>query len=344
MFRQDRTNPSTAVSNWKGRRDTKRGHTQTAVSNWLNGGLFGPGEYVLGSTGGYWGGGTGMVGSLDRLRFEVDVIDTITVGAMSTYLYAVGLSDDGTACYLAMDYFSSPTADNIFKMTYANDVSAVITETITTKRYSTTGLGDEDRGLWIGGYNGDLTPGRRNETGVFVYATESESEGTDIGTAKTSSIGVSGDSFGYVVGGYTDSGESATCDKMTYTGGRSAGQSVPTAASGGTGCSNRDTAGYVFTPNIGGSPYDDVWKLTYATETFSTLSDVTPGGYNGHASGRGTGVNDGGDFGWLGGLNRSNIPNPSKIAFASDTFSVVSWSHSNGSMYNCAAFANGWTA
>ena len=41
MFRQDRTNPSTAVSNWKGRRDSKRGHPSTAVSTWLNGGLFG---------------------------------------------------------------------------------------------------------------------------------------------------------------------------------------------------------------------------------------------------------------------------------------------------------------
>ena len=41
MFRQDRTNPSTAVSNWKGRKDTARGWPSTAVSTWLNGGLFG---------------------------------------------------------------------------------------------------------------------------------------------------------------------------------------------------------------------------------------------------------------------------------------------------------------
>jgi len=41
MFRQDRTNPSTAVSNWRGRRDTAKGHPSTAVSKWLNGGLFG---------------------------------------------------------------------------------------------------------------------------------------------------------------------------------------------------------------------------------------------------------------------------------------------------------------
>ena len=41
MFRQDRTNPSTAVSIWKGRRDTKKGWPSTGVSTWLNGGLFG---------------------------------------------------------------------------------------------------------------------------------------------------------------------------------------------------------------------------------------------------------------------------------------------------------------
>ena len=50
MFRQDRTNPSTAVSNWKGRRDSKRGHPQTAVSTWLNGGLFGGAPFL--ATGG----------------------------------------------------------------------------------------------------------------------------------------------------------------------------------------------------------------------------------------------------------------------------------------------------
>ena len=41
MFRQDRTNPSTAVSNWKGRRDTPKAWPSTAVSTWLNGGLYG---------------------------------------------------------------------------------------------------------------------------------------------------------------------------------------------------------------------------------------------------------------------------------------------------------------
>jgi hypothetical protein len=40
-FRQDRTNPSTAVSNWRGRTETRRGWPSTSVSTWTNGGLFG---------------------------------------------------------------------------------------------------------------------------------------------------------------------------------------------------------------------------------------------------------------------------------------------------------------
>ena len=339
-MRQDRTNPSTAVSNWKGRVATPKAWPSTAVSSWLNGGLFGAGSYVLGSTGGYWGGGSGLGSSVDRVRFEIDLMDTITCGLIATYNYATGLSDDGDGAYLSMDYFTSPTADEIQKLAYATDTTSTITDTITTLRYGACGLGDATYGLWCGGYS---STGYLNKTTRLVYATETESEQQNIAPARTTSISVSGETFGYVCGGWTGSSGTTTCDKMTFTGSRSSGTSLPTGASGGTACSNRDTAGYLFTPNIGGSPYDDVWKLAYATETFSTLSDVTPGGYNGHNSGKGTGVNDGGDYGYLGGLNRGNIPNPSKIAFASDTFSVVSWSHSHGTMYNCAAFANGWT-
>ena len=40
-FRQDRTNPSTAISNWKGRSETPKGWPSTRVSTWMNGALFG---------------------------------------------------------------------------------------------------------------------------------------------------------------------------------------------------------------------------------------------------------------------------------------------------------------
>jgi len=42
-FRQDRTNPSSAVSNWHGRSETPKGWPSTRVSTWVNSGLFGGG-------------------------------------------------------------------------------------------------------------------------------------------------------------------------------------------------------------------------------------------------------------------------------------------------------------
>ena len=50
MFRQDRTNPSTAVSTWKGRKDLAKANPSTAVSAWMNGGL--SGEAVMTAFGG----------------------------------------------------------------------------------------------------------------------------------------------------------------------------------------------------------------------------------------------------------------------------------------------------
>ena len=55
MFRQDRTNPSSAVSNWKGRKDTAKAWPSTAVSSWLNGALFSGGGEAYNV---YWVGGT----------------------------------------------------------------------------------------------------------------------------------------------------------------------------------------------------------------------------------------------------------------------------------------------
>ena len=52
MFRQDRTNPSTAVSTWNGRRDLPKANPSTAVSAWMNGGLGGAG--IVAPTA--WGG------------------------------------------------------------------------------------------------------------------------------------------------------------------------------------------------------------------------------------------------------------------------------------------------
>lgn len=49
-FRQFRTNPSQYVSNFRGRSSTSKGWPSTAVSTWMNGGLFGGGDVDQGGT------------------------------------------------------------------------------------------------------------------------------------------------------------------------------------------------------------------------------------------------------------------------------------------------------
>ena len=90
MFRQDRTNPSTAVSNWRGRHDTAKGWPSTAVSSWLNGGLFGGPSGPAGA--GYFAGG-GVSGSylstVDRFLFADDSRTTLGTGlSAATYRLA----------------------------------------------------------------------------------------------------------------------------------------------------------------------------------------------------------------------------------------------------------------
>ena len=72
MFRQDRTNPSTAISNWRGRLDTLKGWPSTAVSTWLNGGLFGAAAATMQAFGGiitqYVDSGTGKTMRVHAFR------------------------------------------------------------------------------------------------------------------------------------------------------------------------------------------------------------------------------------------------------------------------------------
>ncbi len=65
-FRQDRTNPSSAVSNWKGRSETPKGWPSTRVSTWMNGGLFGAGGPADAIT---WIAGVNGTGSSATLEF-----------------------------------------------------------------------------------------------------------------------------------------------------------------------------------------------------------------------------------------------------------------------------------
>ena len=87
MFRQDRTNPSTAVSTWKARKDLPRANPSTAVSAWMNGGLAG-GPFVA-------SGGDSIVtyGSYKAHIFLSSgnfVIESGTAPILETYIVAGG--------------------------------------------------------------------------------------------------------------------------------------------------------------------------------------------------------------------------------------------------------------
>lgn len=67
MFRQDRANPGTRVSQWKGRHDTAKGWPGSRVSTWLNGGLFGGGDVD------YWVALTNVTLATDTTYIEFSV-------------------------------------------------------------------------------------------------------------------------------------------------------------------------------------------------------------------------------------------------------------------------------
>ena len=99
MFRQDRTNPSSAVSNWKGRRDTAKAWPSTAVSSWLNGGLFGGGGEAYNV---YWVGGTNVNDGYgnatgNKMGIVSETVSDIAVGLTQGVAWTSGMNDNGVA-------------------------------------------------------------------------------------------------------------------------------------------------------------------------------------------------------------------------------------------------------
>jgi len=113
-FRQDRTNPSTAVSNWKGRSNTPKAWPSTAVSTWMNGGLFGPGGPVHAITWIAGVNGTGSSGTLEftgipqtynALRFVLSTAQTDTSGVAVVWV----INGDTSSEYRRGENYNSGT-------------------------------------------------------------------------------------------------------------------------------------------------------------------------------------------------------------------------------------------
>ena len=321
MFRQDRTNPSTAVSNWKGRKDTKKGHPQTAVSTWLNGGLFTSAPTAPAGDKGYFAGGWAYGQVCDRYMFATDtntalVLDTTDWGSLEAH------SDNVNAAYMSCyQYYDGASGDDktIRKMLFASEVFANIGTELITSHYGGVSFMDTTYGYWASGYNSRGTPARLDSDEKMTYSTEAMSSATALSGGRNDCIGFFSTTLGYIYGGYTDAGEISTVQATTLaTGGMSTMTSGLTVSSGGTSVSNPSLAGYIYSPKVG-SPYDDLLKRTYSTDVTTTLSSVvTDPGYA--MSGNRCGVNSGDTFGYLGAFSTVKVR---KLTFASDTMATL---------------------
>ena len=133
-FRQDRTNPSTAISNWKGRSETPKGWPSTRVSTWMNGALFG------GAPKHYW-----------ILALHVDSATTQTTGG------GVDVDSDDNIYWGVTDQSGNNSTHYLIKL----DTSTALPTVTASKKTDTAGSGlgtvqlYDNKVLWIGPKNAE---------------------------------------------------------------------------------------------------------------------------------------------------------------------------------------------
>jgi len=150
MFRQDRTNPSTAVSNWRGRHDTPKGWPSTAVSSWLNGGLFGAGGAVFAA---YFAGGSGPSAVVDKFAFSDDSRTTLGTGLSAGRSHVSGAANSGVAAYFAGGRESGGDVATVEKFLFADDSSTTLGAGLSAVRYNTAGAANSGTAAYFaGGY------------------------------------------------------------------------------------------------------------------------------------------------------------------------------------------------
>ena len=134
MFRQDRTNPSSAVSNWKGRKDTAKAWPSTAVSSWLNGGVFGGSGDAYNA---YFVGGTNIADGYanttgDKLGLISETISAIAVGLTQGVAWTSGMNNNGVAGYTGCGYHSGGSYSGSWKtaskLVYASDTNSTLSD------------------------------------------------------------------------------------------------------------------------------------------------------------------------------------------------------------------------
>ena len=318
MFRQDRTNPSTAVSNWKGRRDSKKGHPQTAVSTWLNGGLFGPTPFDHTYKGYFMGGNAYQYDEWVRIFYYAN--DTVVQSADN--LNATPYGGDGTNGtngtkgynYHSQDAAPTYTSGKFDRITYATDATDVVTEIVESPTRAAVGCCFNDGTAFYA--MGGSTTNYRSEVDKFTQPGESRSQISDTLSQGSAHCCGASDSTtsGFRFGGYSGSA-SAVIDKIAFSDDciTTVSDTLEEASYWLKATSNYDgRKGYISHGTAG----EEVDKMDYTNDTISALS--TPFTNTGHAcyiTDNGVAMYCGGGVGMLGSIQ--------KMVYATETITLV---------------------
>ena len=335
MFRQDRTNPSTAVSNWKGRKDTLKGHPSTAISTWLNAGLFGTVfNYVMGSRAAYYCGGYGSATRLDeinRINFDDD-----RVGLIATTLSSArsvcngGFANSGTAGYSSGGYDGS-TSQVVDKILFSNEARSSLASGLSTARRQ-----NPNGGYANSGTAGYVAGGYVASTVVDKWAFSDDSRttlSTGLANARydTAAFADSG-TAGYVAGGYgtavgSNQGIQQSVEKFAMPGDARSMLSATLTMNGSfgntgpLGLSNSGTAGYT-AGGYAANSIDRIEKWTYSSDGHSVLSATLN-----HYQRNGCGAADSGTAGYfIGGdtwYPSYTIETTDKLTFSGETVAAL---------------------
>jgi hypothetical protein len=339
MFRQDRTNPSTAISNWRGRHDTPKAWPSTAVSSWLNGGLFGAVSSGAGYIGGGQTSGTIAVTTIDKFAFSDDARSTLGSGLGSAVYLLSAFGNAGVAGYFAGG--NGPVQeDAIWKTNFADDtqstLSAVLPDNVNTQASCSN--------VAVAGYTsgGESSGGSQTHDDIdkLTYSTEAMSTlGNTLpqGRRQLAAFANSG-TAGYWAGGNQGSSPYAIDDisKLVFSGETTSTLAEilsPYDCRQSTGFANSGVAGYTCIGKGNGSVRALVYKLTFASDTGAYLGTGLS-----TASDENSAMANSGTAGYVA-LGVGFATTVDKFAFADDSRSTLGTGLST-SRKECAGMAN----
>ena len=349
MFRQDRTNPSSAVSNWKGRRDTAKAWPSTAVSSWLNGGLFGGGA----AYGAYWMGaryGSPNTDVIDFTNFANDANETLAavVGYASGVYGGAGFSNNGTAGYVAGGW----NIDDIYKMDYATQTTSSVTDTLDQTYVSAMSgcANSPTNGYVFGGYGPSMWADAKiinkmvfSSEAVAAISAEILGGTAGGGFGSYSNTAVSNNGTAAIVAdGAGGNGAMVSVSKLTYSG-ETMARDVEDLPSGGYLCASlgNGSSNAIFVQGeLSGNREDTTDKYVYATDVASALGATT----SFHGTARGGGSNSG-EFGYIAGgdsidAGYNPVDTLEKFTYSSDSVAVMSATLGNARNYIPNGVAN----